>query len=181
MAQRKPINKSSLLNNVESGAPFTKTSFEPISYPGTTILVLGSMPGDKSLELSEYYGHVRNRFWKVISAITNNPLPLTYADKKDLLRQTNIGLWDVVHTADRQGSLDTAIKNEIPNDLDGFIARHPELKVIGFNGAKSEALFNSYFKRKEGIRYVSLPSTSPANAAIGLEKLCAVWQKILNG
>lgn len=160
--------------------PYTKKSFEPISGPNTTILILGSMPGDKSLELSEYYGHARNRFWKVIAAITSNPLPLTYDEKKELLAQTNIGLWDVVHTADRKGSLDTAIKNEIPNDIDGFITRHPELKVIAFNGAKSEALFNSYFKRKEGIRYVSLPSTSPANAAISFEKLCTVWQKILD-
>lgn len=160
--------------------PFTKKSFGPISNPDTAILILGSMPGDKSLELSEYYGHARNRFWKVIAAITNNPLPLTYADKKELLARTSIGLWDVVHTADRKGSLDTAIKNEIPNDLDGFITRHPGLKVIAFNGAKSEALFNSYFKRKEGIRYVPLPSTSPANAAISFEKLCTVWQKILD-
>lgn len=170
----KPLDKALELNTTH-----TKTSFDPISGPDTTILILGTMPGDRSLELGEYYGHARNRFWKIVSTITNNNLPISYEEKKKLLLQSNIGVWDVVHKANRKGSLDSAIKDEEPNNLDEFIERHRNLKVIGFNGAKSEALFNCYFQRKAGIRYVSLPSTSPANAAINFDNLCMIWRKIL--
>ncbi len=156
----------------------TKTSFDPISNAETTILILGTMPGDKSLELGEYYGHPRNRFWKIISTITNNYLPLTYSDKKALLLKTKIGIWDVAHKANRKGSLDSAIEDEEPNDLDNFIARHKNLKVIGFNGTKSETLFDKYFDRRNDIKYISLPSTSPANTGIDFENICKQWQKI---
>jgi hypoxanthine-DNA glycosylase len=156
-----------------------KTSFAPISFPDTTILILGSMPGDRSLELSEYYGHKQNRFWSMLATLTNNPLPLTYPEKKELLFKTRIGVWDVAHTATRIGSLDSAMRGEVPNDLDGFIARHPNLKVIAFNGKKAEALFNKYFTRKEGITYLSMPSTSPANAGINLEQICQLWRALL--
>jgi hypoxanthine-DNA glycosylase len=157
----------------------TKTSFDPISNSETTILILGTMPGEKSLELGEYYEHSRNRFWKIISTITNNSLPLTYADKKELLMKSKIGVWDVAHKANRKGSLDSSIEDEEPNDLDGFIARHKNLKVIGFNGAKSEALFDKYFDRKSDLKYISLPSTSPANTGIDFENICKIWRQIL--
>jgi len=157
----------------------TKISFDPISNSDTTILILGTLPGDKSLELGEYYGHSSNRFWKIISTITNNDLPLIYSDKKALLLKTKIGVWDVAHKANRKGSLDIAIEDEEPNDLDNFIARHKNLKVIGFNGTRSEALFDKYFDRKNDIRYISLPSTSPANARIDFANICKQWQQLL--
>ena len=156
-----------------------KQSFDPIVDPETTIFILGTMPSDKSLALAEYYGNSRNRFWKIIATITNNELPLTYSDKKELLTKTGIGVWDVVRKASRKGSLDSAIENEEPNDLDSFITTHKNIKVVGFNGAKSEALFNKYFDRKPGIRYVSLPSSSPANAGISFNALCNVWRQLL--
>lgn len=157
----------------------TKTSFDPISNSDTSILILGTMPGDKSLELGEYYGHPRNRFWKIISTITDNDLPLTYSDKKALLLKTKIGIWDVAHKATRKGSLDSAIENEEPNDLDNFIAKHKNLKVIGFNGTKSQALFDKYFDRKSDLKYISLPSTSPANTGIDFDSICKLWRQIL--
>ncbi len=156
-----------------------KTSFAAISRPDTRILVLGSMPGDRSLELGEYYGHERNRFWKMLATITNNPVPLNYTEKKELLFKTRIGLWDVAHTATRKGSLDSAMRGEVPNDLEGFIAKHPHLEVIAFNGKKAEALYTRYFTRKEGIIYLPLPSTSPANAGVGFERLCEEWGEMV--
>lgn len=158
----------------------TKTSFDPISNADTTVLILGTMPGDKSLELGEYYGHPRNRFWKIISTITDNDVPQTYADKKALLLNTKIAIWDVAHKANRKGSLDSAIEEEEPNDLDSFIARHKNLKVIGFNGTKSEAIFDKYFYRKNGLKFISLPSTSPANTRIDFDNICKVWRQILS-
>jgi hypoxanthine-DNA glycosylase len=157
-----------------------KSSFDPISNSETTILILGTLPGDKSLELSEYYGYSRNRFWKIVSTITDNELPLTYSDKKALLLKTKIGVWDVAHKANRKGSLDSAIENEEPNDLDSFIADHKNLKIIGFNGTKSEALFDKYFERKSEIKYILLPSTSPANTGIDFANICKSWRQILN-
>lgn len=163
----------------KSTTAHTKTSFDPISNAATAILILGTMPGDKSLELGEYYGHSRNRFWKIISTITGNDLPLTYSDKKALLLKSEIGIWDVAHKVNRKGSLDSAIENDQPNDLDGFIARHKNLKVVGFNGIKSETLYDKYFERKSDIKYISLPSTSPANTGIDFGNICKVWGQLL--
>ena len=156
-----------------------KTSFDPISNADTEILILGTMPGDNSLKLGEYYAHSRNRFWKIISTITNNDLPLSYADKKTLLLKTKIGIWDVAHKVNRKGSLDSAIENEEPNDLESFIERHKNLNVIGFNGTKSEELYDKYFQRKVGIKFISLPSTSPANTRIDFDSICTKWRQIL--
>lgn len=163
-----------------STSPNTKTSFDPISNADTEILILGTLPGDKSLELGEYYGHVRNRFWKIIATLTGNDLPLNYDDKKELLLKAKIGVWDVVHKADRKGSLDVDIQQEEANDLDAFITNHKNLKVIAFNGKKSEKLFDKYFKRKSNIEYISLPSTSPANAGINFENICKEWRQIFS-
>ena len=157
-----------------------KTSFDPISNSNTSILILGTMPGDKSLELGEYYSHKRNRFWRIISTITNNTLPQTYRDKKNLLLNSKIGIWDVAFKVNRKGSLDSAIQNEEPNELDNFIVRHKNLKAIGFNGIKSQSLHDKYFSRKNHIKYLLLPSTSPANTISDFESICLEWEKILN-
>ncbi|MBV7440172.1 DNA-deoxyinosine glycosylase [Weeksellaceae bacterium TAE3-ERU29] len=163
-------------SNVNSEA---KYSFKPISNKETEVLILGSMPGDKSIELNEYYGHTRNRFWKIIATITDNELPITYEDKKELLLKEKIGVWDIVYKADRKGSMDSAIKNELPNDLERFVENHKNLKIIAFNGKKSEALFNKYFDRKKHLKYSYLPSSSPANARINFEKICKIWQQTI--
>jgi hypoxanthine-DNA glycosylase len=157
----------------------TKLSFDPISNYETSILILGSMPGDKSLKLEEYYAHSGNRFWKIISTITNSNLPITYSDKKELLLKSKIGIWDVAYKVKRKGSLDTNIKDEEPNDLDNFLANHKSIKVIGFNGKKSEAIFDRFFTRKNEIKYVSLLSTSSANSGFKFDAICEQWQQIL--
>lgn len=161
--------------------PYLKQSFAPLSTPESRILVLGSLPGDTSLLLNEYYGHPRNRFWKVISEITGYRFPGSYDEKKALLAQTRIAVWDVAHKAVRKGSLDTAIEQEEPNNLEPFILAHRNLKTVAFNGQKAEKLFDKYFDRKPDIRYLSLPSTSPANAAISFENLCKAWSRLLDG
>ncbi len=179
--KRKPIESQidEDLKNVEFESHL-KSSFAPISNPDITTLILGSLPGDKSLELNEYYGHPRNRFWKTIAAITNNEEPTSYEDKKALLLKSKIGLWDIAHKAIRKGSLDSAMQNEQPNDIPNFITAHGNLKTIAFNGKKSQALFDKYFERNEGIKYLCLPSTSPANAGFSFETICKIWQQLLS-
>lgn len=128
----------------------------------------------------EYYAHPRNKFWRIVAIITNNKLPLSYLEKKALLLKTDIGIWDVAHKAYREGSLDTAILNEVPNDLDSFIASHKKLKVIGFNGTNAEKLYDKYFERRADINYHLLPSTSPANTTVSFENSCGKWRIIIH-
>lgn len=156
-----------------------KTSFAPIADIETRVLILGSLPGDKSLLENQYYAHPRNRFWQVMAAITKSNFPTNYQEKLNLLQQNKIGVWDVVRTAKRIGSLDTNILEEIPNELDSFILSHPNLKSIAFNGAKSQKLFDKYFTRNSALNYFSMPSTSPANAGFTVERLIENWRKIL--
>jgi len=137
------------------------------------------MPSDKSILEQEYYAHPQNRFWRVLTSITKSTDPQNYQEKLHILEANNIGLWDVVSQAKRVGSLDSAIEDELPNDIEAFLNKHSKVRCIAFNGKKSEALFNKYFKQKQNIRYVSLPSTSPANAGINFETLCEKWKIIL--
>lgn len=156
-----------------------KNSFPPIADKEIKILILGSLPGEKSLEMQQYYAHPQNRFWKIIAQITNSNLPINYEEKLNLLRKNKIGVWDVVHSAKRIGSLDTNILDEIPNELETFIENHSKLKTIAFNGSKSRKLYDKYFKRNPNIKYLALPSTSPANATYNFERLCQSWIQIL--
>jgi len=153
-------------------------SFSPIIYSDTKILIFGSLPGKKSLELQQYYGHARNRIWKILSHLTGSDVPVTYQQKKELLYKNKIGLWDVAHSAHREGSLDSNIKDESPNDIESLLDNYSSIKVIGFNGKKSEKMFYKYFTEKPEIKYVPLPSTSPANMVISFEDICARWSQL---
>jgi hypoxanthine-DNA glycosylase len=182
--------KSSKLNRVKSNIqrvnpsatkPISsnlKMSLDAISNVDTRILILGTIPGDKSLLQNEYYANKRNKFWKIIATITNVSLPFTYQDKIELLHSNHIGIWDVVHKANREGSLDAAIKDEYPNDIYGFISKHNNLRVICFNGTKSQSLYDKYFIRETSIKYVLLPSTSSANARMAFDNICKQWKQI---
>ncbi len=157
-----------------------KSSFSPIADEDIEILILGTMPSDASLAKKEYYGHPRNRFWKLIAEITKTHLPQTYEDKKALLLKHRIGIWDIAQKAERKGSLDSAIKEVIPNDIDFFLKTHPLIHTICFNGVFAQKLHDQYFIQKKEILYLLLPSSSPANAAISAEELSASWQRMIN-
>ena len=156
-----------------------KQSFEPVADGNIRILILGSLPGEKSLSENEYYAHPHNRFWKIIAHITGSNIPSNYSEKTKLLLDNRMGLWDVARKAHREGSLDSNIKNEIPNKIDDFIVNHPDIEKICFNGKKAESMFFKFFEKKAGTEYVSLPSTSPANARYDFEELCRIWKQIL--
>ena len=104
-------------------------SFPPLIYDDVEILILGSLPGKKSIELKEYYGHPRNRMWKILCTITNCDLPNDYASKKIFLQKNKIGLWDVASSAERKGSLDSNIKKETPNDVDNLLINYPSINA----------------------------------------------------
>ncbi len=158
--------------------PDFNLSFEPLIFQNTEILILGSLPGIKSIELNQYYGHPRNRIWSILSYLKEKETPISYDDKKVFLNSLKIGLWDVAHSANRKGSLDSNIKNERPNNIDSLTKTNPLIKVIGFNGKKSEQMFYKFFKLNPNIKYVSLPSSSPANMAINFENICKKWSQL---
>jgi hypoxanthine-DNA glycosylase len=158
---------------------FLKSSFPPVADKQTKILILGSLPGDESLLRNEYYVNPRNRFWKVIAGLSGTLVPISYEQKLHCLLGFGIGIWDVAHSADRKGSLDSAIKNEQPNDLQGFIDDQHLLHTIAFNGTKAEQIFNKFFTTLPTMRDVLLPSTSSANRKMNVKKLCHIWADLL--
>jgi hypoxanthine-DNA glycosylase len=155
-----------------------KYAFPPISNQKATILILGTMPSVQSLEIGEYYGNSRNAFWKILFTIFDASFPSDYAKKKAFLLQNNIALWDVLESCVRKGSLDSAIKQEVPNDFDSFLKAHPNIKHIYFNGQKAANYFKQYAKVEGGYSFSTLPSTSPANAAKSFDIKVNEWSII---
>lgn len=137
------------------------------------------MPGTKSLELNQYYGHNQNNFWKFIFNIFNEDFSTDYEKRKAILIKNKIAVWDVLQYCERIGSLDSAIKNEIANDFETFLAQHPNIKTILFNGQKAAAFFKKYVKINESYKLITLPSTSPANASKNYQSKLDEW-KIIN-
>ena len=136
------------------------------------------MPSIASLELNQYYGHTRNVFWKLLFTIFEEPFSLDYEVRKKLVLNNNLAIWDVLQTCVREGSLDSAIEQEIPNNFDLFFKEHPNLEFIVFNGQKAAKFFNKYVENSNKYKQVTVPSTSPANAGISWEQKLKEWQII---
>ena len=153
-------------------------SFPSISDKNSKVLILGTMPGIASLTLNQYYGHPRNAFWKLLFTLFNEPYSTDYEVRKKLVLTHNIALWDVLQTCVREGSLDSAIEQEIPNDFTIFLASHPEIQKIFFNGQKAAKYFKKYVQVSSHYQLVTLPSTSPANAGISFEEKLSIWKNV---
>jgi TDG/mug DNA glycosylase family protein len=153
-------------------------SFPSVSETNARILILGTMPGVASLMAEEYYGNARNHFWKLMFTIFETSFSNDYATKKALLLQNKVALWDVLQACKREGSLDSAIEQEVPNDFNDFLEKHPEITHIFFNGQKAAAYFKKYVKTTKAYHLQVLPSTSPANAGKGFEAKLTEWKGI---
>lgn len=152
--------------------------FPPLYDESSTILILGSLPSVKSREQLFFYGHPQNRFWKVMAALTDENVPMTIDEKKELLHKHHIALWDTIYSCDIVGSSDSSIKNVVPTDIEPII-NNSKITKIFCNGNTSGKYYKKYQQNNIGIEAVVLPSTSPANAAFSLEKLLEVWQKLI--
>ena len=152
--------------------------FPPLYDEKSRILILGSLPSVKSREQLFFYGHPQNRFWKVIAALTDENVPMTIDEKKQLLHKHHIALWDTIYSCDIVGSSDSSIKNVVPTDIEPII-NNSKITKIFCNGNTSGKYYKKYQQNNIGIEAVVLPSTSPANAAFSLEKLLEVWQKLI--
>lgn len=141
-----------------------KRCFDPVVDERTRVLVLGSLPGEKSLAAQQYYANRQNKFWLLMSEVLGVELvPLAYAARLRTLLAHGVGLWDVVAEAHRPGSLDSAIRNRDDNDLPALLARHPSIHAIAFNGGTAARLGLKILNgQAQCYRIFNLPSSSPA-------------------
>ena len=155
-----------------------KASFAPIVAPDTRVLVLGSLPGERSLAEGRYYAHPRNLFWRLVGGAIGRELEaLDYAARLAALRAAQIGLWDTVASATRAGSLDAAIRAAEPNPLAELVDTLPGLRAVAFNGARSARIGMAALAHT-GLALLPLPSSSPANAAVPFAEKLRLWGAI---
>jgi hypoxanthine-DNA glycosylase len=150
----------------------------PVLASTTRILILGSFPGAASLAAQQYYAHPRNALWPILSALTGEPLAaMPYAERLPRLLAHGFGLWDVLGACERQGSLDSAIRQPAANDFTRLRELCPQLVAIGFNG-QTAGKFAPQFAA-EGYRTLVLPSTSPAHAGMSFDAKLAHWRDLI--
>lgn len=150
----------------------------PLYNSSSEILILGSFPSVKSREAMFFYGHPQNRFWKVIAGVFGDSVPQTIEEKKHLILDHHLALWDVISSCEIEGSSDASIKNVTANDLSPILQAASIDKIL-VNGKTAEKLYIQYIQPKTQFPAICLPSTSPANAAWNLERLIDAWGKVL--
>jgi TDG/mug DNA glycosylase family protein len=144
-------------------SPELKRSFAPVVDAHVRVLVLGSLPGEESLARSQYYANPRNQFWRLMSGVVDLDLvPLPYEARLEALLRNRVGLWDVVASAARSGSLDGAIRGHVANDLAALAAGLPDLRAIAFNGGTSARIGQKQLGAEGEFERIPLPSSSPA-------------------
>lgn len=156
-------------------------SLAPVVNTDARVLILGSMPGAASLAQQQYYAHPRNAFWPIMASLYGFAADLPYAIRLQQLTAQGVALWDVLAHCERQGSLDSAIRNEQANDFDSFFVAHPHISLIALNGGKAAQSFQKQVLPHLSVpvpRLLILPSTSPAYAAMPFSKKLQLWQQI---
>lgn len=155
-----------------------KSSFGAVADARTRVLVLGSLPGEESLRLGQYYGHPRNQFWRLIGTVIGRELTaLPYPERLAALQAAGVGLWDVVRSAARRGSLDTHIREHEPNALEALVAELPQLRAVAFNGGTAFRLGRGLLDEARGLTIVPLPSSSPAHT-VAFERKLRAWLEL---
>ena len=155
-------------------------AFEPVAPPGARVLILGSMPSVESLNQGFYYAHPRNAFWRILAEAFGEPFPADIPGRIALLERHGIALWDVLQSCEREGSLDSAIRQPVPNDFEGLFRRCPGIRRILLNGGTACRLFMKWGKPfTEGRDLKRLPSTSPAYT-LSYERKLAQWRQALS-
>jgi len=154
-------------------------SFLPVSNADAKVLILGSMPGKKSLEQNQYYAHPSNAFWKIMGELVGAKADIPYEQRLQLLKSSGIALWDVLATCERDTSLDSHIRKESANDFASFFVLHPHITQVFFNGSKAEQCFIKFVQNTQPLpplKYCRLPSTSPAHAGMRYADKLQAWR-----
>lgn len=158
-------------------------SFAPVSNVDARVLILGSMPGKKSLEQNQYYAHPKNAFWNILGELVGAYPDLSYEERLCALKSSGIALWDVLASCERKTSLDSHIRKESANDFASFFARHPHVTQVFFNGSKAEQCFRKFVLGKQALpplKFLRLPSTSPAHAGMRYAEKLQTWCAAIN-
>lgn len=165
--------------------PSRSEGFPPIAAPSARVLILGSLPGQFSLQQQQYYAQPQNVFWRIMGALFGAGPGLGYEERKARLVEQHVAVWDVCQAAVRPGSLDTSIDlaTVVPNDFATFFARHPDIRCIFLNGATAARLYGKrVVPQLEApaslLPAQQLPSTSPAHASLRFEQKLERWQLI---
>ncbi len=157
--------------------PFVLTGLAPVIDSHTRILILGSFPGAASLAAQQYYAHPRNLLWPILSTLTGEPLAqLSYDERLSRLLAHGFGLWDVLGACEREGSLDSAIRQPAANDFTRLRELCPALETVGFNGQASGKFAPQF--AAQGYRTVVLPSSSPAHASLSFDRKLDAWRAL---
>jgi len=167
-----------------SGSCEPARGFPPVLGPRPGVLLLGSLPGAASIAAGQYYAQRRNAFWRIMGELCAAGPELDYASRLRALTQAGVALWDVLHSAVRPGSLDADIvaATQQVNDVAALIGRRRSIRLVGFNGRKAAAVFRRHVEpqlARSDLRFVTLPSTSPAFAALRPEAKLEVWRSAL--
>ena len=158
--------------------------FDPIARDDARVLVLGTIPSQRSLAEGRYYAHPQNSFWKIMEALFADGARLDYSDRAEMLRRSRVALWDVLQAAERPGSMDSSIVAgaAVPNDIAAFLREHKQVDSIFFNGATAEKLFRdrvaATLPLAPALTVVRLPSTSPAHASMSFDQKLAAWEVV---
>ncbi|UHO39561.1 DNA-deoxyinosine glycosylase [Chryseobacterium capnotolerans] len=154
------------------------SSFSPLIDDQSEILILGSIPGVKSLEMQQYYAHPQNKFWKIILELLNEEFTEDYSKRIETLKKHHIALWDVIDSCERKGSLDSEIKNEEANQIEKLLEEYPNIKAIFCNGGKSYKNLQKLLGKNYKLPIFLMPSTSPLHT-ISFERKFEEWKKVL--
>ncbi|UKB82507.1 DNA-deoxyinosine glycosylase [Chryseobacterium sp. MEBOG06] len=154
------------------------SSFSAIIDDQSAILILGSIPGVKSLEMQQYYAHPQNKFWKIIFELLKEDFTEDYTQRIETIKKHHIALWDVIDSCERKGSLDSEIKNEEANQIAELLENHPNIKVIFCNGGKSYKNLQKLLGKNYRLPVILLPSTSPLHT-VSFEKKIEEWKRII--
>ncbi len=153
--------------------------FAPVFDEHSRVLILGTMPSPKSREKGFYYGHPQNRFWRVLSAVLDEPLPESDVQKREFVLKRGIALYDVLRSCAISGASDASIRRPVANDLSPILER-AEIRAIFATGQKAAVLYRAHCEKKTGREIVALPSPSPANCAFSMEQLIRAYQVIVD-
>ena len=156
---------------------FVTHEFPAVYDRNSRVLLLGSIPSPKSREVGFYYGHPQNRFWKVLAQVLGETVPETIPQKKAMLKKHHVALWDVLESCTIVGASDTSIEDVVPNKI-GELVKRSKVSRIFCTGATAHKLYQKYCAKDVGIDAERLPSTSPANCAVSIEKLVDAYKVV---
>jgi double-stranded uracil-DNA glycosylase len=157
------------------------TAFPPILPAHPHTLILGTMPGIRSLQEGQYYAHPHNQFWQLMGDVYGAGPWLSYERRVDILKREGVAVWDVLQACEREGSLDSAIKNPVINDFEGFYRDHPSIERVVFDSLTAEKLYKRLALPvvTKALDYRRVPSPSPAHARVSYEAKLALWREAL--